>query len=208
MTTATAMPTARPTLDCYRTASGSVYEVLDGCVRKAGGDPSGRVHGWTPYRSIARVPACVKGPGRTGEILEIVLESGRALYTTRVISETHEADPQTGPLKSYRRSADDHRTGRHQRHQAEPGTAPEEHPMTVATLTREVYRTRSGSTYEVYGSVFRRKGRRSLSDSDDWMPYASIERVPAAVRGGGASGEVLRITLENGRVIWTSPLVD
>ncbi len=77
------MPT--PTLEIYRTESGSLYEVEGRRIRRVGGDGTGPLDDWTPYVAVARLPAALFRPGSDGEILEVVLENGRRIYTSRLV---------------------------------------------------------------------------------------------------------------------------
>ncbi|MEE8602343.1 hypothetical protein [Euzebya tangerina] len=76
---------ATATLEIYRTESGSVYEVADGRVRRAATSRIGEVDQWQPYVAINRIPAALFTPGTAGEVLEILLESGQRIYTSRLI---------------------------------------------------------------------------------------------------------------------------
>ena len=75
---------ATATIEIYRTESGSVYEVAGRMVRRAGGDGSGPLDSWQAYVAINRLPAALRSPGTPGEVLEIVLESGRRVTTSRL----------------------------------------------------------------------------------------------------------------------------
>lgn len=61
-----------------------MYEVVGRQVRRAGGDGSGPLDAWHPYVAINRLPAALRSPGTPGEVLEIVLEGGRRVYTSRL----------------------------------------------------------------------------------------------------------------------------
>lgn len=73
------------TFEIYRTESGSVYEVADGRIRRAGGDGTGPLDEWAEVKSINRLPAALMRPGHSGEILEIVLANGRRVLTSRLV---------------------------------------------------------------------------------------------------------------------------
>ena len=77
--------------------------------------------------------------------------------------------------------------------------------MTTATL--EIYRTESGSTYEVVGDLVRRVSGSGDSAVAAWERYESINRVPAAALRPGVRGEALEIVLTSGRRLLTSRLV-
>ena len=74
------------TLELYRTESGSTYEVVGRQIRRANADASGLLGSWTPYERINRLPAALFHPGSQGEILEIVLTTGRRIYTSRLLT--------------------------------------------------------------------------------------------------------------------------
>lgn len=73
------------TLEIYRTESGAVYEVDGTRIRRTGVDGRGPIEGWQEYRSINRLPASLLAPGESGEVLEVVLATGRRLLTSRLV---------------------------------------------------------------------------------------------------------------------------
>lgn len=77
----------------------------------------------------------------------------------------------------------------------------------MSTATIEIYRTESGSVYEVVGRSVRRTSADGSGPLGDWQPYASISRLPAALLSPGTKGEVLEIVLVGGRRVYTSRLV-
>lgn len=74
----------------------------------------------------------------------------------------------------------------------------------MSTATIEIYRTESGSVYEVYDGRVRRHARDHKGAAEEWTPYVAISRIPAAVLRPGTQGEVLEIVLRGGRRIYTS----
>ncbi|HUG86452.1 MAG TPA: hypothetical protein VMM13_17935, partial [Euzebya sp.] len=54
-------------------------------IRRSSPDHSGLVAQWEEYRSISRLPASLLSPGQPGEVLEVVLASGRRLFTSRLV---------------------------------------------------------------------------------------------------------------------------
>lgn len=80
------------TLEIYRTESGAVYEVVGTQIRRTGVDGVGPIEGWQEYRTINRIPAGLLSPGSAGEVLEVVLKSGRRILTSRLIT-PHSPDP-------------------------------------------------------------------------------------------------------------------
>jgi hypothetical protein len=74
------------TVEIYRTESGSVYEVVGDQVRRSAVDGRPALEGWQRYRSINRLPASLFKPGQQGEVLEVVLEDGRRIYTSRLVT--------------------------------------------------------------------------------------------------------------------------
>lgn len=79
------MTVSTATIEIYRTESGAVYEVVGTQIRRTGVDGKGPIEGWQEYRSITRIPAGLLAPGESGEILEVVLASGRRLLTSRLL---------------------------------------------------------------------------------------------------------------------------
>ena len=73
------------TVEIYRTESGSVYEVAGDQVRRSSTDGHPTLDGWQTYRSINRLPASLFKPGQPGEVLEVVLDNGRRIYTSRLV---------------------------------------------------------------------------------------------------------------------------
>jgi hypothetical protein len=73
------------TCEIYRTESGSLYEASEGRIRKVAGDGSGPLEDWTPYVQLNRLPAALLRPGTKGEILEIVLGTGKRVLTSRLV---------------------------------------------------------------------------------------------------------------------------
>lgn len=76
----------------------------------------------------------------------------------------------------------------------------------TSLATARLYRTESGSVYEVRGSEIRRHGGRS-STLSDWTPFVSLTRLPAAAARVEGDGEILEIRLATGRRVFTSRLV-
>lgn len=74
------------TIEIYRTESGSVYEVAGGRIRRVGGDGGGPLDDWVEYKAIHAVPAALLRPGSTGDVLEIVLATGRRVLTSRLVT--------------------------------------------------------------------------------------------------------------------------
>ncbi|CAN5443491.1 hypothetical protein BH23ACT9_BH23ACT9_40200 [soil metagenome] len=74
----------------------------------------------------------------------------------------------------------------------------------MSTGTLEIYRTESGSVYEVAGNRIR---RTSVSGVNPWQEYRSINRLPASLFSPGEPGEVLEVVLGDGKRIFTSRLV-
>ncbi len=72
------------TVEIYRTESGSVYEVEGGRIRRFADDAHAGLDDWQPYHAINRLPASLFAPGQPGEVLEVVLTSGRRIYTSRL----------------------------------------------------------------------------------------------------------------------------
>ena len=77
----------------------------------------------------------------------------------------------------------------------------------MSTATIEIYRTESGSVYEVVGQSVRRTNSDGSGPLGDWQPYASINRLPAALLSPGSTGEVLEIVLVGGKRVYPSRLV-
>ena len=77
--------------------------------------------------------------------------------------------------------------------------------MSLATI--EIYRTESGSVYEVAGGRVRRVGGDVAGGMGDWVEYRAISAIPAALLRPGSTGEVLEIVLADGRRVLTSRLV-
>lgn len=77
----------------------------------------------------------------------------------------------------------------------------------MSTATLEIYRTESGSVYEVVGRQIRRHGGDGSGPVDDWTDYVAVSRLPAALFRPGCPGEILEIVLRGGRRIYTSRLV-
>lgn len=78
----------------------------------------------------------------------------------------------------------------------------------MTTATMEIYRTESGSVYEVVGGRIRRVSQDDTAVViDQWQDYTAINRLPAALFTPGTTGEVLEVLLTSGRRIYTSPLV-
>lgn len=77
----------------------------------------------------------------------------------------------------------------------------------MTTSTVEIYRTESGSVYEVMGDQVRRCSADATGPANEWSDYAAINRLPASVFRPGVSGEVLEIILRGGRRIYTSRLI-
>ena len=77
----------------------------------------------------------------------------------------------------------------------------------MSTATLEIYRTESGSVYEVVGRQIRRAGGDGTGPLDNWHTYVAINRLPAALFRPGTTGEVLEVVLRGGRRIYTSRLV-
>lgn len=73
------------TVEIYRTESGSVYEVVGDQIRRTSDEGRPDIDGWQTYRSINRLPASLFRPGQPGEVLEVLLESGRRIYTSRLV---------------------------------------------------------------------------------------------------------------------------
>ena len=73
------------TLEIYRTESGAVYEVAGNKIRRHSATRDGLVADWQEYRSISRLPASLLSPGEEGEVLEVVLASGRRIFTSRLV---------------------------------------------------------------------------------------------------------------------------
>ncbi len=73
------------TVEIYRTESGSVYEVEGDRIRRSSDDGRPGLDGWQTYRAINRVPASLFAPGQRGEVLEVVLTTGRRIYTSRLV---------------------------------------------------------------------------------------------------------------------------
>ena len=74
----------------------------------------------------------------------------------------------------------------------------------MSTATIEVYRTESGSVYEVADGRVR---RAHATDVEEWQPYTAINRIPAALFRPGTHGEVLEILLHTGDRVYTSRLI-
>lgn len=79
------MATATPTVEMYRTESGSVYEVDGDRIRRHADDDRVPTGEWQRYRAISRLPASLFAPGEPGEVLEVVLADGRRIYTSRLV---------------------------------------------------------------------------------------------------------------------------
>lgn len=77
----------------------------------------------------------------------------------------------------------------------------------AAAATIEIYRTESGSVYEVVGNQIRRTGGDGSGPLDDWEEYVQVNRLPAALFRPGTAGEVLEVVLRGGRRVYTSRLV-
>ncbi len=71
------------TVEIYRTESGSVYEVEGQMIRRT--STAGPPASWQRYRSISRVPASLFAPGESGEVLEVLMEDGRRIFTSRLV---------------------------------------------------------------------------------------------------------------------------
>lgn len=76
---------ALATCEIYCTESGATYEVADGRVRRAGPRRPGLLTDWTPYAALNRLPATLVRPGAQGEVLEIVLTTGKRIITSRLV---------------------------------------------------------------------------------------------------------------------------
>lgn len=72
--------------------------------------------------------------------------------------------------------------------------------------TAEIYRTESGSIYELRGNELRCTGG-SNPTLEDWTPVESVNRLPAIAAGRLGGGEILEIRLTDGKRIFTSRLV-
>lgn len=73
------------TLEIYRTESGAVYEVAGNMIRRTGSS-GGPAREWMEYTAISRIPASLFNPGQQGEVLEVVLTTGRRIFTSRLIA--------------------------------------------------------------------------------------------------------------------------
>ncbi|MGI9018954.1 MAG: hypothetical protein ACR2HR_17945 [Euzebya sp.] len=73
------------TMEIYRTESGSVYEVVGSQIRRVSGENGSSVQEWQEYVSINRLPASLFAPGQAGEVLEVLLASGKRIFTSRLV---------------------------------------------------------------------------------------------------------------------------
>ncbi|WP_370324497.1 hypothetical protein [Euzebya sp.] len=77
----------------------------------------------------------------------------------------------------------------------------------MSTATLEIYRTESGSVYEIAGRRIRRVAGDGSGAIEGWQEYVAINRVPASIFHPGATGEILEVVLRGGRRMYTSRLI-